>query len=73
METGLQPRAASDWPVTPEKRGLEGPLWSVHGCPFVCPSTGQRTPSSLTLSVLLVLKRLWAESGVCYAANQDQP
>lgn len=55
METGLQPRAASDWPVTPEKRGLEGPLWSVHGCPFVCPSTGQRTPSSLTLSVLLVL------------------
>lgn len=73
METGLQPSAASDWPVAPKKRGLEGPLWSVHGCPFVCPSTGQRKPSSLTLSVFLVLKVLWAESGACYAANQDQP
>lgn len=55
METGLQSSAACDWPVAQKERGLEGPLWSVHGCPFVwkvCPSTGQRKPSSLTFKCI---------------------
>lgn len=51
METGLRRRAARDWPITQKKRGLEEPLWSVHGCPSsvhqVHPNTARRACTDL--------------------------
>lgn len=55
QENSLQHRAVCDWPISQKKRGLEGPLTSVHervfacvsACVCVCVAAGAQQPASV--------------------------